>query len=117
MSGAGSGHSVHVAFRTAAISVGTVPQPVSEPRHVLLMLALGHCDHLAVCFLSPGSLRSHLSLVSFHQWPGWGFGKRVAWLLVDKGKGLVSEKGRVWLCVIRPVPPKGRTPRFCLKTG
>lgn len=56
---------MHVAFRTAAFSVGTMPQPLSVPRQPLPLLALGHSNHFAVCYLSVSSLGSHLSLDSF----------------------------------------------------
>lgn len=57
---------MRVASRTAAVSVGTVPQPMPVPRQPLPLLAVGHSDHPAACYLTLGSPGgSHLSLVSF----------------------------------------------------
>ena len=58
------GLKVHVAFRIAAISLGTMPQLYVSAQKPLPTVALGHGDHLALCFLSLG-LRNHLSLDSF----------------------------------------------------
>ena len=73
--GVGGGYSVHVAFRTTAISVGTMPQTYVSAQTPLAPVALGHGDHLVVCYLSPG-VWSHLSLNSFTSSQAWGLGNK-----------------------------------------
>lgn len=96
---------MHVAFRTATVCVGTMTQLYVSAQTPHWLWGTVNTVLLSVSEEPPVS-------GLLHHWPRWGFGKWVARLLVAKGKGLASGKGKGWLCVIRPVLPKGRNPWF-----